>query len=326
MKSSSRAGILLAVLAAALYALNAPLSKLLLARIPATLMAGLLYVGAGIGMGGVALVRFVLGRHQRARSGHGDETVPTTHAEHFRRADLPYVLLMIALDVVAPILLMLGLSRTSAAGASLLNNFEIVATALIALLVFREVISPRLWGGIALVTLACMLLSVEPGTDLGATLRPSVGALLVLGASLAWGIENNCTRRLSGKDPLIIVLLKGVFSGGTSVVIGLSLGERIDTAVLPSVLPAVLLVGFVAYGLSIFCYVYAQRMLGAARTGAYYAIAPFIGTALSLILFRDPPPVTYYAALAFMALGVYLSSSDRPLFRKEKRAGNHDRR
>ncbi len=224
---------------------------------------------------------------------------------------------MIALDVAAPILLMLGLSRTSAAGASLLNNFEIVATALIALLVFRESVSPRLWGGIALLTAACGLLSVEADTAVGAVLRPSVGALLVLGASLCWGIENNCTRRLSGKDPLLIVLLKGIFSGGTSVAVGLCRGERIDGAVLPAVLPAVLGVGFVAYGLSIFCYVYAQRMLGAARTGAYYAVAPFIGTALSLVIFRAWPPATYYIALALMAGGVFLSSSDRPLFRKK---------
>ncbi len=324
MRSSTRTGILLAVLAAALYALNAPLSKLLLSHIPATLMAGLLYVGAGIGMGAVALTRCLPGRHGRLVR-DADTGTAGPAAEPFRRADVPYVLLMIALDVAAPILLMLGLSRTSAAGAALLNNFEIVATAAIALLVFREAISPRLRGGIALVTVACMLLSVEPSPDLGATLKPSVGSLLVLAASLAWGVENNCTRRLSGKDPLLIVLLKGIFSGGTSVAIGLCLGERIDGGVIAWALPAVLLVGFVAYGLSIFCYVYAQRMLGAARTGAYYAVAPFIGTALSLLLFRDPPPVTYYAALLLMLGGVYLSSSDRPLFRKKDHPGDRDR-
>ncbi len=324
MKSSRRAGILLAILAAALYALNAPMSKLLLSHVPATLMAGLLYVGAGVGMGVVALVR--RGREcGRLASGATNGQGAPSAAEPFRRADLGYVCLMIGLDVAAPILLMVGLSRTSAASAALLNNFEIVATALIALFVFREAISPRLWGGIALVTVACMLLSIETTADFGASLRPSAGSFLVLGAALAWGIENNCTRRLSGKDPLLIVLLKGIFSGGTSVAIGLCLGERIDGSVIAWVLPAVLLVGFVAYGLSIFCYVYAQRMLGAARTGAYYAIAPFIGTALSLALFREWPPVTYYAALALMAGGVFLSSSDRPLFRKKNPSGDGDR-
>ncbi len=297
MKSSTRAGTVLAILAAALYAINAPLSKLLLGHVPATLMAGLLYIGAGIGMGVVALAR----RAIHARTPAPTDKCPS--AEPFGRRDLPFVLAMIGLDVAAPILLMLGLSMTTAANASLLNNFEIVATATIALCVFGERISPRLWAGIACVTLACALLSVE---DLSA-LVPSVGSLLVLAAALCWGIENNCTRRLSAKDPLLIVLLKGIFSGGTSLAIGLCLGER--AAALWAIL-CVLLVGFVAYGLSIFCYVYAQRMLGAARTGAYYAIAPFIGTALSLAIFRDPPPATYFAALAVMAAGVYLTSRD----------------
>ncbi len=332
MKSPVKTGILLAVLAAALYALNAPASKILLDSVPATLMAGLLYVGAGLGMGVVALCRLWNGQRRTRRTTGAAEGIPgdgivctiepadtddgaahavqrTDATEPFVRSDLPYVLAMIALDVAAPILLLLGLSRTTAAGASLLNNFEIVATAVIALVVFKETISRRLWAGIGFVTVACALLSVETGTTL-ADLRPQTGSLLILGACLAWGIENNCTRRLSAKDPLIIVLLKGIFSGSTSVVIGLCLGERIE-----KIRPvfAVLCVGFVAYGLSIFCYVYAQRMLGAARTGAYYAIAPFIGTLLSLAVFRDPPPVTYYAALALMAVGVWLSSGDEPV-------------
>ena len=298
MKSTTRTGILLAILAAALYAINSPLSKLLLDHVPSTLMAGLLYQGAGIGMLLIALIR-------RLRRSPRSE-------EPFTRSDIPFVLAMIALDIAAPILLLLGLSATTAANASLLNNFEIVATALIALCVFREAISPRLWGGIIFVTASCALLSFE---DVSA-LRSDAGSLLVLGACVCWGIENNCTRRLSGKDPLMIVLLKGVFSGTCSLVIGLCLGER------PASLWAVaatLAVGFVAYGLSIFFYVYAQRMLGAARTGAYYAIAPFIGTALSLVIFRDPPPATYFAALALMAVGATLAAKDEPLFRRRKK-------
>jgi drug/metabolite transporter (DMT)-like permease len=219
---------------------------------------------------------------------------------------------MILLDIAAPICLLLGLSYTSAASASLLNNFEIVATAIIALMVFKERISARLWMGIIFVTCSCMLLSLE---DIS-SLRFSVGSLFILLACVCWGVENNCTRRLSSKDPLMIVLLKGIFSGLSSVVIGLCLGERVT--VLWSVL-AVLGVGFVAYGLSIFFYVYAQRRLGAARTSAYYAIAPFIGALLSLVIFRDVPGYTYFIALGLMMVGAWLCASDEPIFNKKKR-------
>ncbi len=313
MKLTQKTGIGLAVLAAALYAISAPLSKLLLAYVPSTLMAGFLYLGAGLGMSVITLVR-------RQRK------TPRTE-EPLTRTDLPYTLAMIVLDIAAPILLLLGLSLTTAANASLLNNFEIVATALIALCVFRERISPRLWAGIGFVTVACALLTVgsstaELTTDGLASLRPSVGSLCILAAAACWGIENNCTRRLSVKDPLEIVLVKGLCSGTGSLIIGLCRGERVSaphTVAAVWLITATLAVGFVAYGMSIFCYVYAQRMLGAARTGAYYAIAPFIGTLLSLAIFRDAPPATYFAALALMAIGAWLSSSDGAIIRRRRK-------
>jgi drug/metabolite transporter (DMT)-like permease len=204
----------------------------------------------------------------------------------------------------------MGLNATTAANVSLLNNFEIVATALIALAVFRARISPRLWLGIMFVTLSCAFLTVE---DLG-SLQFSFGSLFVLLACVCWGVENNCTRRLSDKDPLLIVLLKGIFSGLGSVVIGLCLGERFSAWW--SIL-AVLGVGFVAYGLSIFFYVRAQRQLGAARTSAYYAVAPFIGTLLSLLIFQEMPRYTYFVALALMLVGAFLCASDEPLFKRK---------
>ncbi len=298
MKKTTTTGILFAVFAAALYAINSPLSKILLNYMPSTLMAGFLYIGAGIGMGVIALGRKVR-KKERAE-------------EKMTRADLPYILAMILLDIAAPIFLLLGLSYTTAANVSLLNNFEIVATAVIALMVFKERISPRLWCGILFVTVSCALLSFE---DLSG-LTFSLGSLFVLLACICWGIENNCTRRLSSKDPLEIVLLKGIFSGLGSVIIGFFLGERIT--VLWSVL-AVLGVGFVAYGLSIFFYVYAQRMLGAARTSAYYAVAPFIGTLLSLVIFRDVPRNTYFIALGLMIVGAWLCSGDEPIFKRKHR-------
>ena len=296
MKKVTTKGILLAILAAALYAINAPFSKILLNDMPSTLMAGFLYLGAGLGMGVIALLR-------KVRKAERTE-------ERITKADLPYTLAMIALDIAAPIFLLLGLSYTTAANASLLNNFEIVATAIIALMIFKEKISPRLWLGILFVTVSCALLSVE---DIS-SLTFSIGSLLILLACVCWGIENNCTRKLSSKDPLEIVLLKGVFSGLGSVIIGFCIGEHISE--LWSVF-AVLGVGFVAYGLSIFFYVYAQRMLGAARTSVYYAVAPFIGTLLSLMIFRDVPPGTYFFALGLMAIGAWLCASDEPIFKKK---------
>ena len=296
--SGSKKGILLAILAAALYAVNAPFSKLLLTYMPPTLMAGFLYLGAGIGMGFVALARCAV------RSGEREAKL--------EKRELPFVLLMILLDVAAPIFLLLGLMSTSAAGASLLNNFEIVATALVALLLFKEQIAPRLWAGIAFVTASCILLSVEDFSSLSF----SYGSLFILLAAVCWGFENNCTRKISSKDPLQIVLLKGIFSGGASVVIGLLIGERIGVW---WSIPAVLTVGLVAYGMSIFVYVHAQRLLGAARTGAYYAVAPFLGTTISFIFYPTVPSIFYFVALPLMAIGAFLAAADGPLFRKRHR-------
>lgn len=298
MTRSHKTGILLAVLAAAFYALNSPLSKLLLDHMPPTLMAGFLYAGAGLGMGVIALIR-------KAANVQKNES-------RISKKELPYTIAMILLDIAAPICLMIGLNRTTAANASLLNNFEIVATALIALAVFRERISPRLFGGILFVTLSCAVLSFEDITSL----RFSVGSLFILLAAVCWGFENNCTRKISSKDPLQIVLLKGIFSGLGSVIIGLCLGERLSS--LWSVI-AVLGVGSVAYGLSIFLYVYAQRSLGAARTSAYYAIAPFIGVLLSLVIFREMPTYVYFIALALMIVGAWLSAGDEPIFNKKQK-------
>lgn len=292
-EKSSKYGILLAILAAALYAINAPFSKVLLEYVPSTMMAGILYIGAGIGMGAVSLFR---------KNGK-------TEDKKFTKKELPYVAAMILLDVAAPISLLFGLDRTVAANASLLNNFEIVATALIAFFAFREKISPRLWLGIVFVTLSCAVLSFE---DISA-FRFSIGSFFILLACVFWGIENNCTRVLSGKDPLVIVLLKGIFSGGTSLAIALLLGERAEN--FWSVF-AVLAVGFFAYGMSIFVYVYAQRILGAARTSAYYAAAPFMGAAISLLVFREVPGKQFLVALALMLFGAWLSSSDKPFFKK----------
>lgn len=288
MSRRQKTATLCAILAAALYALNAPMSKLLLAQVPATMMAALLYLGAGLGMTALRLVQHGLGK--------ASTECPLS------RQDWPYTVGMVVLDIAAPIFLMVGLTRTTAANASLLNNFEIVATSLIVLLLFREAISKRLWLAIGLVTLSSALLSVEAADSFSF----SVGSLFVLLASVCWGLENNCTRRLSDKDPLQIVVVKGFGSGAGALVIAFCTGETLPA--LAMILPALLL-GFVSYGLSIFFYIYAQRDLGAARTSAYYALAPFIGVGLSLLIFREAPSVIFLTALAIMAAGMFFAST-----------------
>lgn len=284
-----KTAIFWAILAAALYALNSPISKLLLDQIPPTMMAALLYLGAGIGLTAVRLVQRGMGK--------GTKEKPLT------RKDLPFTIGMVALDIAAPIFLMIGLTMTTAANASLLNNFEIAATSVIALGIFKETISKRLWTAIAFVTVGSIVLSVEDASSFSF----SFGSLFVLLACVCWGFENNCTRMISNKDPLEIVVIKGFGSGLGSLVIALVLGEGLPDW---GYAACALLLGFVAYGLSIFFYIYAQRYLGAAKTSAYYALAPFIGTALSLVIFREIPTVSFVAALAFMIAGAYLASTD----------------
>ena len=285
---SSRAGrfVAAAFLAACLYALSTPCSKVLLANVAPNMMAALLYLGAGVGMAALTAARAAVGRGPSAEA-------------PLERSDAPYVAAMVLLDVAAPILLMAGLSHAAPENVALLNNFEIVATAVIALLAFQERVAARTWAGIAVITVSCALLSLEGE----AALSFSSGSLLVLGACLCWGVENNCTSRLSQRDPAQVVIVKGLGSGAGALAVALVAGDALPAP--PDALAALLL-GFVAYGLSIFFYVYAQRGLGAARTSAYYAVNPFIGAVLSLVLFRTVPGPAFLLALALMALGAWL--------------------
>lgn len=220
----------MAILAAALYGVSAPFSKLLLINIPPTLMAALLYLGAGTGM---LLIKIF----QRLGSAREVEAGLT-------RKELPYIIGMVLLDIAAPIFLMIALTQTTAANASLLNNFEIVATAMVAMLLFKEQIGRRMWLAIALISVASLILSVEDASSFSF----SLGSLFALLACVCWGLENNCTRMLSLKDPLQIVVIKGFGSGIGALLIAWSVGQ--SHAKLQYITMAMLL-GFVAYGLSI---------------------------------------------------------------------------
>ena len=273
--------IFFAILAAGLYAINIPLSKLLLNHITPTMMAAYLYLGAGIGIGVVFLIT-----KNKAQNIN----------EKITKKDIPYVFGMIVLDIIAPILLMFGLLDSASSNASLLNNFEIVCTSLIALFVFKETVSNKMWTAIFLITISSFVLSFEKIT----TFKFSWGAVLVLLATLCWGLENNCTKNLSSKNTYHIVFLKGIFSGLGSLTVAIILKENFASM---QYLILTLLLGFVAYGLSIFFYIKAQGIIGAAKTSAYYSVAPFIGTFLSFIIFDEKPTLAYYVGLCIMLLG-----------------------
>ena len=277
---------LLAILAAALYAVNIPFSKLLLSKVAPTMMAAFLYLGAGLGL-------WIYGRI----TGTKETEAPLTKAE------LPCTIGMVVLDIAAPIFLMLGLTRCGSANASLLNNFEIVATSLIAFFVFREQLSRRLTAAIALVTLASVILSFEGA----GAFRFDAGSGLVLLAASCWGLENNCTRMLSSKSSVQITTIKGIFSGLGSLVVALILGERLPQ---PVHMAAVLILGFIAYGLSINFYIRAQASLGAAKTSAYYSIAPFLGVAFGMLLLKERPGVQFYIGLGVMIAATVLMVKD----------------
>ena len=282
---SKTKAILYAFLAAVFYAINVPVSKLLMAQIEPTTMAALLYLGAGLGMSVLSVID---------RSDKG---------EKLDQNDLPFVIGMIVLDIAAPIFLMLGISYGSSANASLLGNFEIVATTLIALLLFKEKVSRRLWAAIGLITLSSIMLSFE-GTG---SFRFSYGSLFVIAATICWGLENNCTRSISSKDTYEIVVLKGIFSGLGALIIALLKHESMPSFIY---IAAALLLGFVAYGLSIFLYVQAQNVIGAAKTSAYYAVAPFIGSFLSFVFLKEELTGIYLLSLLVMSAGASLAVAD----------------
>ena len=286
MKRASISAILQALLAAILFGASAPLSKLLLQKIDPIPLAGFLYLGSGLGSWLLFAARSTGSRGRHAEA-------------HLARADLPWLLgAVLAGGVGAPILLLLGLNRTPASTASLLLNFEAVATTLIAVLAFKEAVDRRILWAVGLITLASILL-----TWTGGGWGLSLGALGILGACLLWGLDNNFTRQISAKDPLIIVGIKGLGAGSFSIVLALLLGKSLPGL---GAVGLALLVGAISYGLSIQLFILALRGLGAARTGALFGLAPFVGTGLSLLFLGDRPQVLFWAALPVMLLGAWL--------------------
>ena len=285
-----RSGVGLALTAAVLFGVSAPFAKLLLRDAVPQLLAGLLYLGSGAGLLLVWLVR------RRAAS---------KREAALTRRDAPWLAGAIAFGgVLAPLLLMTGLAHTPASSASLLLNLEGVFTALLAWFVFRENFDARIALGMAAILAGGVVLSWEGRATLGA----ATGPLLVAGATLCWAIDNNLTQKVSAGDPVQIAMLKGLVAGSANTAIALALGA--DWPPIPR-LAGALALGFLSYGVSLVLFVLALRSLGTARTGAYFSSAPFVGAALSLVVFRERPGVAFITAAALMALGVWLHVTER---------------
>ena len=285
MKDKNTRPVTYAILAAILYALSTPVSKILMTQIPPSFLAGLLYLGAGFGMLPISLVK---------KRGSAFRKID--------KKDLPYIIEMIILDIAAPVFLMIALSGSAAANISLINNFEIVATSLIAFVLFRERISGKLCCGITLITFSSLLLSFEGMESLSFSTYSAFAFL----ACISWGFENNCTRKLSDCDPSRIVVIKGIGSGTGALLVSHILQEEIRLSIYVF---AALVLGFFAYGLSVYFYVSAQRRLGATKTSSYYAIAPFIGALLSIVLLRELPGVSFIVAFVIMIIGMIFVTS-----------------
>jgi len=283
-------GAPLALGSAALFGASTPLAKLLLGGgVDPWLLAGLLYLGSGIGLSLTLAARPALRLPAEAP---------------LKRADAPWLaLVVLAGGVAGPLLLMIGLSTTPAPAAALLLNVEGLATMAIAWVVFRENVDRRLLAGAAAILAGALVLSWQGGPG-GA----SLGALAVVGACACWGVDNNLTRKLSAADPVQIAAVKGLAAGAVNLALALAHGARLPAA--PAIAAAAA-VGFFGYGVSLALYVLALRHLGAARTGAYFSTAPFLGAALALAIFRTAPGLQLATAAALMAAGVWLHLTER---------------
>jgi drug/metabolite transporter (DMT)-like permease len=278
-------GAPLAIASAALFGASTPFAKLLLGDgVNPWVLVGLLYLGSGIGLSLVHVGRRAIGLTSKEAS--------------LKRADLPWLgLVVLSGGVIGPVLLMLGLTTTPASSASLLLNLEALATMAIACLVFRENVDRRLLVGAAAILGGAVLLSWQGGPNgLG------LGAIAIAGACVAWGIDNNLTRKLSAADPVEIALIKGLAGGAVNLVLGLVAGAQLPSA---AALGGAALVGFLGYGVSLVLFVFGLRHLGAARTGAYFSTAPFIGAVLAIGMFDEPITLRLVVAGVLMATGLY---------------------
>lgn len=281
-------GVLYALLAAALFGASTPFVKSLVGQVEPVMLAGLLYLGSGLGLSVYYVLRAGV---QRARQ--DDHAGLSAH-------DLPWLGGAIAAGGIAgPVLLMVGLTMTPASSASLLLNMEGVFTSMLAWFVFKENFDRRIFIGMLLIVGAGVLLSWEQVPSIGVPW----GALAIVGACLCWGIDNNLTRKVSASDAVQIAGIKGLIAGAVNLSIAFSLGSHLPSV--STVLTAGV-VGLCGYGLSLVMFVLALRHLGTARTGAYFSAAPFVGAVLSLLMLGEQPALVFWIAAALMGVGIWL--------------------
>ena len=283
--------VIQAILAAALFGVSAPVAKLLVGEIPPVLLASLLYLGSGLGLSLYKIIQNIYlpssGREARLSR---DDTFWLTGS-------------ILSGGVIAPIVLMFSLQNTTGATASLLLNFEGVATTIIAYFAFKESVNKRIWLAIISVTFASIILSL----DLSGKFGLSIGAIGVLFACALWGIDNNFTRNISAKDPIAIARFKGFGAGFFSLLLALMLGNKFPH--IPVICYALLL-GCFSYGISFVLFVFALRSLGAARTSAFFGSAPFVGSALSFLILQGSSNYLFFISLPFMIAGTVLLLSE----------------
>lgn len=294
-----RPGVAAALLAAVLFGAGTPAAKWLLGSLSPWMLAGLLYLGAGIGL---SLFRLI---------GRGPSLRLTP-------AELPWLAAAVLCGGVAgPVLLMLGLSRLGAAEASLLLNAESVLTAVLAWVVFRENVDRRVALGMLAIVAGAVVLG---GASAVGSASPGP-ALAVLGACLCWALDNNLTRKLALADAAWLAAIKGFVAGSVNLALSLLLGDRWPA--LP-IVGSAMAVGLLAYGLSLVLYIVGLRHLGTARTGAYFSVAPFFGAAVAVAVMHDAVTWQLMAAGALMALGVWLHLSERHAHEHEHAEEEHE--
>ena len=287
MKAKTLPSVLQALTAAIFFGASAPFAKLLLGDISPIFLAAFLYLGSGMGVSLVKLGQKLVRPAQQTEAG-------------IKKADIKWLAgAILSGGVMAPIVLMISLKNTPASTASLLLNFEGVGTTLIALLFFREAISRRAWMAILVITLASIFLSTNFAEGFGL----SLGAMGIILACVLWGLDNNLTRNISGKDPLVIVAWKGVVAGTFSFFLAFLLGNPMPS--LPSIISTMIL-GFISYGMSTILFILSMRGLGAARTSALYGTAPLAGVLLSIIIFGESPSSSYSLAGILMIGGALM--------------------